>query len=375
MNLQMFHKFNANRRAKFVFLFFFLILINPQSFSQGKTYTVVLDAGHGGHDPGNIGYKKYKEKDIALNIVLEVGKILEKQKSIKVIYTRKKDVFVNLWVRGKIANKADADLFVSVHCNAHNTQAFGAETWVLGTSANKKNLEIAKKENEVILLEENYEENYKSFDPNSPESIIGLKLIQEEYLDQSLELATIVQENMVNDLKRKDRGVKQNIFVVLHQTFMPSILVETGFLSNKQEGPYLNSKKVQSKYANSIAEGISKYIKQVEFNSVSNSNSVGDVNVEIEEDARVIRDVVFKVQIASGTNKIETKHYNFKGLRNVERVKVGNSYKYYLGKTSDFNQIKENHKQAKQKGYHSAFIVAFKNGQKISVKDAIKTPQ
>ncbi len=189
------HKFNTRMKilSIFVFIFSFLLMI-PSLNAQKKRYVVVLDAGHGGHDPGKVGYKKTKEKVIALKIVLQIGKILRTQKDIKVVYTRKKDVFVDLWERGNIANNAHADVFVSVHCNAHSTQASGAETWVLGLHANRRNFEVAKQENSVILLEDNYHEKYKGFDPNSPESVIGLTLMQEENLDKSLLLAISVQK-------------------------------------------------------------------------------------------------------------------------------------------------------------------------------------
>ncbi|MEL6810539.1 MAG: N-acetylmuramoyl-L-alanine amidase, partial [Bacteroidota bacterium] len=179
-----------------------------------KPFVVVLDAGHGGHDSGKY-HNGMKESKIALSITLKVGAILEKDPNIKVIYTRKTDVFVKLKERGAIANRADADLFVSIHCNAHNSQAHGAETFVLGLHANERNMEVAKKENEVIFLEENFEENYAGYDPNSPESFIGLAIMQEEYLDQSIMLASLVQNNFVNKLKRKDRSVKQAGFIVL----------------------------------------------------------------------------------------------------------------------------------------------------------------
>lgn len=363
----MLNKFNLKTNAVMVFVFFFFFITIPFSIvAQNKTYTVVLDAGHGGHDPGNIGYKKYKEKEISLNIILEVGKILEQSENINVIYTRKTDVFVDLWERGEIANRADADLFVSVHCNAHNSQAYGAETWVLGLHANKKNLEVAKKENEVVLLEANYKENYKGFDPNSPESLIGITMLLEEYLDQSLQLASIVQSNMVNDLKRKDRKVKQAGFVVLYQTYMPSILIETGFLSNKTEGAYMNSKNGQSKFSKVIAAGIEEYLEQITMNTV-----IDDVVILNESENK--SSIIFKVQIASGSKKLATKSYNFKGLKDVERVQVGSAYKYYLGDTSSFETIKDLHQQAKKKGYKDAFIVAFKDGKKVSVTEALKT--
>ena len=173
-----------------------------------------------------------KEKDIVLDIVLKVGKNLENVNGIKVIYTRKTDIFLELNQRAAIANKNDADLFVSVHCNAHDSQAHGTETYVLGLHRNDSNFRVAQQENEVIFLEEDYEKNYEGFDPSSPESFIGLTLLQEDYLDQSILLATTIQTNFTEKLKRKNRGVKQAGFWVLHNTYMPSVLVETGFITN-----------------------------------------------------------------------------------------------------------------------------------------------
>ena len=198
---------------------------------SSKKFKVVLDAGHGGSDPGKPSKAGYKEKDIALKIVLATGKALEKDPNIEVVYTRKTDKFIELKERGAIANRAEADLFISVHCNAHHTQAYGAETYVLGLHRNETNFNVAKAENEVILLEENYEENYAQYDINSPESFIGLTLLQEQFLEQSIELAASIQDNFRERLKRKDRSVKQAGFIVLHQTVMPSVLVETGFIT------------------------------------------------------------------------------------------------------------------------------------------------
>jgi len=186
---------------------------------DGK-FVVVLDAGHGGHDPGNLG-NGYKEKKIALNIVLKTGAELEKNDNIEVIYTRKTDVFIKLRERAAIANRADADLFVSVHCDSHHSQAHGAGTFVMSLSKSSQNLNTAKKENEVIYLEDDYEENYAGFDPNKPESLTVLSAIQEDYLDQSILLANMVQDNMVK-LNRKNRKVKQDVFWVLHNTYMPN---------------------------------------------------------------------------------------------------------------------------------------------------------
>jgi N-acetylmuramoyl-L-alanine amidase len=245
-----------------LFLAFSLLLFSFTPFySQTVTvepFVVVLDAGHGGHDPGNLG-NGYLEKNIALNIVLKVGELLGNNKDIKVMYTRKDDTFIDLFVRGEIANKANADLFVSVHCDSHTSDAHGAGTFVLGLHANKQNFEIAKKENSVIYLEDNYETRYADYDINAPESVIGLTIMQEEFLDQSIALAKMIQDNFSGKLKRNDRKVKQAGFIVLHQTFMPSVLVETGFLTNKDEGAYLNSNKGQVEISTAIANAILKY--------------------------------------------------------------------------------------------------------------------
>lgn len=384
MNSLHFSKFKITTKYCLYFVFTILFLCHTSlTFAQKKEFVVVLDAGHGGKDPGKIGYNNIKEKDVALNIVLKIGELLEKNKDIKVLYTRKTDVFVDLWVRGRIANKADADLFVSVHCNAHSSQAYGAESWVLGTHANKQNFEVAKAENAVIELEDNYVENYKGFDPNSPESVIGLTLMQEEYLDQSIHLASIIQDGLTNKLNRKNRSVKQAGFVVLHQTYMPSVLIETGFLTNKNENKFLSSKEGQNKLSISIAESIEEYINQFKINSVVQSNNpaqssgstvsvVETVNDNKDKIDKIDKDIIFKVQIASGSRKLETKSYNFKGLLNVERLKVGNSYKYYIGNTNNFSEIEVFLKQAKSKGYTTAFVVAFKNGKRIDIENLLK---
>ena len=380
MNSLHFSKIILTSKYNLIFVFIFAFLFsNGQVMGQNKDFVVVLDAGHGGKDPGKIAGKNMFEKDIALKIVLEVGDLLEKTKGIKVVYTRKTDVFVELKERGRIANKADANLFVSVHCNAHNTQAEGAETWVLGTHANKQNFEVAKAENAVILLEDNYKVNYKGFDPNSPESVIGLTLMQEEYLDQSILLASIIQNGFAENLNRTNRGVKQAGFVVLHQTYMPSVLIETGFITNTNEGAFLNSAAGQQKFAISIYDGILNYHKQLELNTVSNERLVtNNSSVKPNEKATEItsnktnENVAFKVQIASGRSKIETKSYNFKGLNNVERVKVDSGYKYYIGNTSNYDEIEKLQQVAKSKGYKSAFIVAFENGNKVPLEQVFK---
>lgn len=342
------------------------IYTSTSNINAQKTYKIVLDAGHGGKDPGNLG-NGYKEKHIALKVALEVGKLLSKEKDIKVIYTRKTDIYPELWKRGEIANNAKADLFISIHCDSHTSNAFGAGTFVLGLRGNKKNLEIAKRENASILLEDNYEKRYKGFDPNSAESVIGLSLLQEENLDKSLQLASLIQNNFAFKLNRHNRKVKQDNFQVLRETIMPSVLVELGFLTNKKEGKYLNSKKGQQQMAKAVADAIKIYVNNLKLNTVNQS--------EVTNNAEDTKDSIeYKVQIASGKNKLTTKSYNFKGLKNVQRIKVGSFYKYYYGVTASYKSALKSQKKAKQKGYTSAFIVAFKNGEKVSVKEVNKLP-
>nr|WP_317133581.1 N-acetylmuramoyl-L-alanine amidase [Antarcticibacterium flavum] len=334
---------------------------------------VVLDAGHGGKDPGNRG-GGFKEKDIALNIVLQVGRQLEKDPNVKVIYTRDKDIFIPLDQRAKIANEAKADLFVSVHCNAHNSQAYGTETFVLGLHRNQTNFEVAKRENSVIFLEEDYDITYGGFDPNSPESYIGMMIMQEEYLEQSILLADFVQKKFTNDLKRNNRGVKQAGFLVLHQTYMPSVLIETGFLTNNSEGAYLNSSTGQSKMAEAITNAIVDYSHTINLATLENiSEEVAAEIVTSEPVIDIYDGVTFKVQLAASSKKLEPKSSNFKGLTPVFREKEGKLYKYYYGATSSYSQIQKLHQQAKAKGYPSSYVVAFREGNKITVNEALNS--
>lgn len=341
-----------------------MIFAMSNTYAQDK-FVVVIDAGHGGRDPGKAA-KHYHEKDIALSVVLKLGKKLEALDDVEVIYTRKTDIFLDLKERGRIANDADADLFLSIHCNAFHTQAYGTETYVLGLHANKQNFEVAKHENSVIFLEDNYQEKYEGFDPNSPEAVIGMTLMQEEFLDQSLTLASNIQTNFRDDLKRKDRGVKQAGFVVLHQTYMPSVLIETGFITNTEEGAFLNSKSGQDKVSEAIYNAIKSYKKNIDENLV-----VDEVPVVEETIARVYPGIDFMVQIASGKKKLETKSYNFKGLKGVERGKIGGVYKYYYGKSSDYDQMVKLQAEARKAGFKTAFVVAFKDGERIQVSEVI----
>ncbi|MEW4922676.1 N-acetylmuramoyl-L-alanine amidase [Algibacter sp. 2305UL17-15] len=353
-----------------LFVSFIIVLTFPSVVSSQAIdkFVVVLDAGHGGKDPGNLG-NGFREKEIALKVVLAVGKELEKHPNIEVIYTRKKDVFIDLFVRGKIANKANADLFVSVHCDSHTSQAYGAGTFVLGLHRNKTNFEVAKKENSVIFMEDDYKKNYAGFDPNSPEDAISVILGLEEYLDQSIYLASLIQDNFVK-LNRKNRKVKQAGFIVLHQTVMPSVLVELGFLTNNREGKYLNSKMGQQQMSSAILDAILKYKKSLDLNTAEVLIENNDL---IESEPMEFDNVVFKVQIAASSRKLMPKPYNFKGLDAISRTREGNLYKYFYGNTSDYNKTKSLVQQAKSKGYKSCFVVAFKDDKKVSLSEVLKT--
>lgn len=408
-------------------------------------FVVVLDAGHGGHDPGNLG-NGYLEKNIALNIVLQVGKILGQQQDIKVIYTRGDDTFVDLYVRGEIANKANADLFVSVHCDSHTSDAHGAGTFVLGLHANKQNFEIAKKENSAIYLEDDYESRYAQYDINSPESIIGMTIMQEEFLDQSIGLAKMIQDNFTNRLHRVDRKVKQAGFIVLHQTFMPSVLVETGFLTNKQEGAYLNSKKGQMEMGTAIADAVLGYKKDLwtkpedeptkppvvattpqpqvvakesavttkpkttpqsttastvkkndikeaktqEMVLVATTPETASTGTPKNEAAKPVNlpeskkdsdlsskplkakeNIIFKVQLLASSKDMFTDPLNFNGLNKISKEPFNNLYRYMYGSTGSYDEALLLKTNAEQKGYKTAYIVAYKDDKRIPLEEAL----
>ncbi len=361
---------NLKKILLLVFFSLFIFLCGTNKIqSQEKPFVVVLDAGHGGHDSGNRG-NGYYEKNIALSIALKIGKTLEKKKDFKIIYTRKTDVFVDLIKRANIANKADADLFVSIHCDAFtSSKAFGAGTFVLGLHENERNFKVAQKENSVIFLEEDYEKNYDGFNPNDPESVISLILMQQTYLNQSINLASTIQKSFVENLNRKDRTVKQAGFIVLKYTYMPSVLVETGFLTNRSEGAYLNSSVGQVKMASAIAKAIINYKnnRAASFEAETSTQITPDKSISNLNQ----NDIYFAVQISASKRKINLKSYNFKGLKNIWRTKSSRLYRYYMGKSFSIENAKNNLKEAKNRGYDNAFIVGFDGDKKISVSDAV----
>ena len=350
---------NIMRNIKFFFLIFFLVPLKNDAQSLKNEFVVVVDAGHGGKDPGNRG-NGYYEKNIALKIALNVGETLSNN-GVKVVYTRKRDVFIDLYKRAKIANDANADLFISIHCDAHNSNAYGAGTFVLGLHANERNFKIAQKENSVIYMEENYEQKYDGFDPNNPESVISLVLMQEEYLEQSIVAANYIQEFFVNDLNRKDRKVKQAGFLVLRNTYMPSVLIETGFLTNKTEGKYLNSTKGQNEISSSVSKAILKYLRNLDNKRVELNTDTKSLKKEIK--------YLFKIQISASSKLLDLKPYNFKGLSAISKTKTDDGlYRYYYGLTRNYNEAKVLLKTAINSGFKSSFVTVFKDGKPYSLK-------
>ena len=374
-----------NRLSKIKVIFtFFLTIMSFCAYSQANVFKVTLDAGHGDHDFGAV-YSGRIEKNIALAIVLKVGKILELNPNVNVIYTRKTDVFIDLVERANIANRANSNIFVSIHCNANkNTAADGTETYVMGLSKTASNLEVAKNENSVIILEKDYKQKYDGYDPKSPESMIGMNLMQEEYLDNSISLAIKVEENFgkLGKVRRGDGGV-QAPFMVLHKAYMPRVLVETGFISNPTEGNILNSEEGQDEIAKAIAEAILSY-KREYFGSGTpeaiEARPVRDTSTpaknKVVESAAVKKNApkgtFFKVQLIASIKKTPLEAKNFKGLNNVTMLYENNIYKYFYQETSDYETAKKYLQEAKSKGYGAAFLIANRDGEKISIQDAIK---
>ncbi|MEO8253276.1 MAG: N-acetylmuramoyl-L-alanine amidase [Flavobacterium sp.] len=333
-----------------------------QVFSQkNNNFTIILDAGHGGKDPGN-SYHGFIEKKIALKTAMKVGEILEKKRDIKIIYTRTSDVFVELADRPKIANKANANLFISIHCNSvKNEVPYGTETFVMGLSRHDMNLEVAKSENSVILLEKDYKKKYQGFDPKKPETLIGLTMIQEENLNSSIALASGIQTNFTKKLKRNSRGVKQQPLWVLDAAYMPGVLIELGFLSNKKEGQFLNSDEGQTKMANQIADAILVYKNR--YYGDGNSNDTDSDKKKVADNTgktTASSDLIYKVQLMVGSRKLKLTSSNFKGLKGVSYVFSNNLYKYMYGESATMEEAKKKQSEARKAGYSEAYIVTEK---------------
>lgn len=365
-----------------------LALILPVSGFRGmytpaddKVNVVVIDAGHGGKDPGNIGTGRHKdrEKDVSLDVALLVGKyITENLPDVKVIYTRDDDTFLELRERCAIANEEGADLFISIHCNASTARsAYGSETYVMGLTREEANLEVSRRENSVILMEDNYEENYEGYDPNSPLSTIFGRLSQSAYLDQSVEYASLVQNQFRERVQRRDRGVKQSTLYVLDFTAMPSVLVELGFLTNSGEEDFLVSERGKELMASGIYRAFKEY--KIRMDAVSDGIHMEDrapqvVNPDVVELVEEVPEEPaapeFMVQIMVSGNLLELDPANFGGLENVTYFQEGRLYKYALGGYATLEEAKAAKTLAVEAGFEDAYLIAFYDNEKISVSEA-----
>lgn len=322
-------------------------------------FVIVIDAGHGGKDIGARGVVE-NEKDITLDVALRFGQLIEKNfKDVQVIYTRKTDVFLELWERARIANKNHANLFVSIHCNsAANKSAYGSETFVMGLRRMEENMEVSKRENSVILLEDD-QERYQKFDPNDEEAVIAFEIMHSAYLDQSIKYASLV-ENEFSRGGRSSRGVKQNIFHVLRENASPSVLVELGFISNYDEGTYLSTEKGKQERAESLFQAFKKY-KQ-EYDEKDGRIVVEEKPKEVE---KPVAGLTYKIQILVSKNKYAPSAKQLNGLTDVEVVQAGDLYKYYYGNTNLASERDQLLNYAIKKGFKDAFVVEFVNNEKL----------
>ena len=354
----------------------------------GKDFVVVIDAGHGGHDPGAIG-KISKEKNINLNVALKVGNLIKNNcDDVKVIYTRSKDVFIPLDRRAEIANNAKADLFISIHTNAlaNNRTAKGASTWTLGLAKSDANLEVAKRENSVILYESDYQTRYAGFNPNSAESYIIFEFMQDKYMEQSVHLASLMQKQFRHTCKRLDRGVHQAGFLVLKASAMPSILIELGFISTPEEERYLNSETGATTMAKGIYHAFLNYKREHEIRLTGVSKTVipteqKEQDIEKENDRPVTvqkvaesatndSEITFKIQILTSSKPLAKNDKRLKGLKGVDYYKEKDIYKYTYGASGDYNKVLRTKRTITAK-FKDAFIIAFRDGEKMNVNEAI----
>jgi len=409
-------------------LLFFVILISLSLSAQETRFTVVLDAGHGGHDPGAMGSIS-REKDINLAITLDLGAIIEQNfKDVKVVYTRKTDRYLTLQERADVVNDHHADLFICVHTNSSpSSSSTGAETYTLGLAKTKANLDVAMRENSVILLEDDYKTKYKGFDPNSVDSYIMFEFMQDKYIDRSIEFSSKIQKQFRNYSHRPDRGVRQAGFWVLHRSACPSVLVEVGFISNPAEERYLTSDAGQKEMATAIfnafvdykrmhdkksgkqvhsaskveqvqkkeqdkkteplktepqvkkedlivkaepihIDSIQKKIDKIEKKDTVKTKSAENLVVRKEKNIDL---PVFKVQLFASKKPLKANASDFKGIRNTECFVENGFNKYTIGSDSDYSKIEKLRKEMLSK-FPEAFIIAFIGDKKIAPKEALK---
>lgn len=415
----------------FIALFSVPVLTHAKNAPATKSFTVVLDAGHGGKDPGAIG-RISREKNINLSVALALGKLIENNcPDTRVLYTRKNDVFIPLDRRAQIANKAKADLFISIHTNAMPGKkiARGTETYTMGMARAQENLDVAKRENSVILVEDDYQTRYEGFDPRSAESYIIFELMQDKYMEQSVSLARNIQKEFKNTAKRADRGVHQAGFLVLRATTMPSVLVELGYISTPDEERYLNSAQGINQLATSLYNAFRQYKDKQK--KVTSPLKAPDNKEKVSEEVKIVTEsaaipvpedtatkqktvtedvkpdtaqvpaapqslktdvqttatpasqtpvakprhtndtIVFKVQILTSSRQLHVNSSHFKGLKEIDSFKEDNIYKYTYGNTPDYKEAVKTKEEIKEK-FPDAFIIAFRNDKKIPLGEALK---
>jgi N-acetylmuramoyl-L-alanine amidase len=350
----------------------------PASSFQ-KTWVIVIDAGHGGKDPGALGSIS-KEKNINLAIALKAGEYLEQNLSnVKVLYTRKSDVSVGLKERAEFANKNKADLFISVHSNwISNKNIKGTETWIMGSTKDDQNLEVAMKENEVILLEDDFSTKYEGFDPKSPESYIMFTVMQNTFQEQSTWLASDIQSQFKNRAGRTDLGVKQAGFWVLYMTSMPSVLVETGFITNPDEEKYLISKEGQDYIASAIYRASRDYINEVDkkshISTLIETEPAMVTDSSVTENRPADNELKFMIQITTSSEKKALIPENFKGIQEVTELPYPDRFRYAAGSFTNYSEAVEYRKKI-ETIYPDAFVIAVKNNKILPLQDALNLKQ
>ncbi|MDD4921526.1 MAG: N-acetylmuramoyl-L-alanine amidase [Bacteroidales bacterium] len=396
-----------HRIISLLLLLFSGLIVSASTAEVPSTFTIVIDPGHGGKDSGTLG-ATVKEKDIVLSVGLKLGQLIKKQyPDVRVIYTRNTDVFIPLDQRASIANKAKANLFLSIHADhAESSTVNGASTFTLGQNRTRENFEIAKRENSVILLEDNYQQRYEGFDPRYAESYIMFEFMQDNYMNQSIQFASTLQNKFVAS-GRRDRGVRQDVFLVLRCTSMPSVLVELGFLSNREEEEFLKSEDGRNRMALSLFRGFSDFKNNYERKSTGGQYSAirnarngtsgktdsalsqpqkidsavrenielhqkNDLpkkeKVELSESIVTDSDILFKIQVTTSPSKLSQNDKRRKGLT-LDCFFENKLYKYTYGSFPSFEEANKKRRELKA-SYPDAFVIAFKNGQKMNVDDA-----
>jgi len=380
---RLWNRVSENKLLKITLIYFLFCIIFyfPEGISQNPVkpgYSikkVIIDPGHGGRDPGAI-VGKVREKDIALGIARKLGDYIEKNiPEIEVIYTREGDYFTPLYKRAAIALRNKADLFISIHANICSSPYIsGTETYVLGLHRTEDNLDVAKQENSVILFEDDYTTRYEGFDPNLSESYIMFELVQDEYLEQSLLFASMVQNQFRERAQREDNGVRQAGFLVLRETSMPSILVESGYMSNKKECKYLQTDNGQNVIASAIFRAFREYKDIIETRSNYKTSVIEELRepeIILPPKVELNKGIIFAIQIAATSSKLDLVPDNFRGIDELYIIKTDNLYKYLSGISLSYEEARDKLNDIKNK-YPDAFLVALENGTPLNLNKAIK---